>query len=91
LGISRLSEEGSEFGRKCPLGVVVVAEVGHVEREAAIGIAVDQLLDLLYIFRLTKGSHAHHLVLALIDLESKEGSKGGVEEPERMRKTDLFS
>ena len=72
------------------LAVAVPAGTDDVEEYLVSGITADQLLDLFYVFRLTKGSHTHHLVLALIDLESEEDSKGGVEEPERMRKTDLF-
>ena len=52
---------------------------------------LDQLLDLVDVARLAVRRHAHHLVLALVDLEAEEGGEGAVEQAERVREADLRS
>src|SRR5262244_3890640 len=89
LGISRLAKQIDEFRAVSPLGGAVKHEVIHVQLETAISADADHLIDLIYIIWRSERRHAHHLVLAFIDLKTEEGGERAVEEAERMREPDF--
>ena len=76
---------------------LAIVEVRHVHPERSVFLDVDQrgfdlLRKLLCPFgtRISIRRQAHEFVFAGVDAEAKEVGKGGVQEPERMRKTQFL-
>ena len=68
----------------------LVLEVRHVERERAVRCAANQLANGIDHGGAPIRRETHDFVFGGIDFESGVVSKSGVEQPERMRKADLF-
>src|SRR5207237_10117894 len=67
----------------------VGVEGEEIERNAAVGCAPQHFSNLVGEHGAAIRGESHHLVLALVDGESKPGGEGRVEHPERMREADL--
>ncbi len=68
---------------------VMVAQVAHVQAEAAVLGQRDQLAHLVEPGRPAVGRHAHDLVLTFVDLETQVAGECAVQQPERMRVANL--
>src|SRR5260370_737237 len=75
---------------KTVLGRLVKREVIHVQTEAAVGVHVNELVDLVEIARLAIRSHTHYFVLALIHFEAQKGRERRIKQTERIRKVNLL-
>ena len=70
---------------------VEVAEVLHVQTERPVGAQIQQVLqDGFCILRFAIRGQAHQLVFARVDLESSEIRKRRIEQPQRVRETQLL-
>ena len=66
------------------------AEIIHVQRKGTVIILPHELPNFIDVAGCAIRRHAHHLVLALVDLEAEKCGEGAVEEAEGMRKVDLL-
>ncbi len=78
------AEQRLELRAEGDVGVGVEGEVGQAQLEAAVGLLLQQPCELVLEPGLAEGGQAHHLVLALVDLETQKGCQRGVEQADRM-------
>src|SRR5262249_60559911 len=79
-GIPRGAEKLDEPVAVRALGRPVELEVAHVELEAPVVRGPNELPHAVNMPGDAERRHAHHLVLALVDLEAEEGREGTVAE-----------
>ena len=85
----RLSEELFEAAVEHALGAVMMREVAHVQREAAVGLGADELPAWLDVCWLAVGREAHDFPLGIVHFEAQVGGDRAVKQTERMWKADL--